>query len=195
MALRADNKIFLCWDDVDKAVNNLCDKIKHDQPNIDSVHGIPRGGLIPAVLISHKLGLPYVGAVGPNTLVVDDICDSGVTLDKGPGVYTAVLHYKPHTSCFKPTIWSELHEGDEWLIYPWETKDSKPIQDYLANEEEEDFLESDEFAEFAAFVDGDNGENEGLFDNLEEPHYIAGMTNDKKGSFMKFQNKINNKNK
>ena len=195
MALTVHNKIILSWIDTNELVDTLCEKIKLDLPNIDSVHGIPRGGLIPAVLISHKLGLPYVGAVGPNTLVVDDICDSGVTLDKGPGVYTAVLHYKPHTSCFKPTIWSELHEGDEWLIYPWETKDSKPIQDYLANEEEENFLESDEFAEFAAFVDGDNGENEGLFDNLEEPHYIAGMTNDKKGSFMKFQNKLNNKNK
>ena len=33
--------------------------------NIDSIHGIARGGLIPAVLISHKLGLPWtVCAVG-----------------------------------------------------------------------------------------------------------------------------------
>jgi hypoxanthine phosphoribosyltransferase len=133
MALTVHNKIILSWIDTNELVDVLCEKIKFDLPNIDSVHGIPRGGLIPAVLISHKLGLPYVGAVGPNTLVIDDICDSGVTLDKGPGVYTAVLHYKPHTSCFKPTIWSETHEGDEWVIYPWETKDSDPIQDYLKN--------------------------------------------------------------
>jgi hypothetical protein len=133
MALTVHNKIILSWIDTNELVDILCEKIKFDLPNIDSVHGIPRGGLIPAVLISHKLGLPYVSAVGPNTLVVDDICDSGVTLDKGPGVYTAVLHYKPHTSCFKPTIWSETHEGDEWVIYPWETKDSDPIQDYLKN--------------------------------------------------------------
>ncbi len=58
-----ENKMYLSWDDVNDLVNNLCDKIRHDQINIDSVHGIPRGGLIPAVLISHKLGLPYVGAV------------------------------------------------------------------------------------------------------------------------------------
>jgi uncharacterized protein len=133
MALTVHNKIILSWIDTNELVDILCEKIKFDLPNIDSVHGIPRGGLIPAVLISHKLGLPYVSAVGPNTLVVDDICDSGVTLDKGPGVYTAVLHYKPHTSCFKPNIWSEIHEGNEWVIYPWETKDSDPIQDYLKN--------------------------------------------------------------
>ena len=178
MALKTDNKIFLSWDDVENSVNDLCNKIRHDQPNIDSVHGIARGGLIPAVLISHKLGLPYVGLVGPNTLVVDDICDTGVTLDKGPGVYTAVLHYKPHTSCFQPTMWSEIHSGDEWLIYPWETKDSLPIQDYL---------KSKEFLDFADLQDAPNLE----LDTSKKSSYIAGMTNDEEGSFMKFQNKIN----
>ena len=179
MALKADNKIYLSWDDVDDLVNELCEKIPFNLPLIDSVHGIPRGGLIPAVLISHKLGLPYVNAVGPNTLVIDDICDSGYTLDTGPGVYTAVLHYKPHTSCFIPQLWAKLHEGDEWIIYPWETKDSESIQDYL---------KSEEFNEFADFVDSNNEE----FGHLKDASYIAGMTNDKEGSFMKFQNKIKN---
>ena len=131
MALKTDNKIYLSWDDIEKSVNDLCNKIRFDQLNIDSVTGIARGGLIPAVLISHKLGLPYTDVILPNTLVVDDICDSGVTLEKAPGVWTAVLHYKPHTSCFQPNMWADIHEGDEWLIYPWETKDSDPIQDYL----------------------------------------------------------------
>tara|TARA_B100000768_G_scaffold156126_1_gene153535 strand:- start:208 stop:750 length:543 start_codon:yes stop_codon:yes gene_type:complete len=180
MALTIENKIILSWEDITSSVNNLCNQIPLELPNIDSVHGIPRGGLIPAVLISHKLGLPYVNAIGPNTLVIDDIADTGVTLDKGPGVYTAVLHYKPHTSCFQPNLWSNTHKGDEWIIYPWETKDSDPIQDYL---------KSEEFKEFAEFVDGDNEE----LGHLKDSSYIAGMTNDKEGSFMKFQNKINNK--
>ena len=178
MAIKTNQKMDLSWDDVNTLVDNLCKQIPFELPNIDSVHGIPRGGLIPAVLISHKLDLPYVNAVGPNTLVVDDIADTGVTLDKGPGVYTAVLHYKPHTSCFKPSIYSELHEGDEWVIYPWETKDSDPIQDYL---------KSEEFNEFADFVDSKDKE----LGHLKDASYIAGMTNDKEGSFMKFQNKIN----
>ena len=182
MAVKTNQKMYLSWDDVESLVKDLCTKIKFDQVNIDSVHGIARGGLIPAVLISHELGLPYVHAVGPNTLVVDDIADTGVTLENGPGVYTAVLHYKPHTSCFQPNMWADIHKGDEWLIYPWETKDSDPIQDYL---------KSDEFNEFADFVDGDDKE----LDHLKDGHYIAGMTNDKEGSFMKFQNKIKTKNK
>jgi len=129
--LKAGNKIYLSWDDVSDLVNTLCEKIITEQPNIDSVFGLKRGGLIPAVMVSHKLGLPWSDVMLPNTLVVDDICDTGVTLKNTIGCYTAVLHYKPHTSCYEPNIYAQIHEGDEWIIYPWEKRDSEPIQDYL----------------------------------------------------------------
>ncbi len=131
MALKIENKIYLSWDDVSQLVDTLCEKIITEIPNIDSVFGIARGGLIPAVMISHQLGLPWSNVMLPNTLVIDDIVDTGHTLKNTVGCYTAALHYKPHTSCFKPNIYAKLHEGDEWIIYPWEKKDSKPIQDYL----------------------------------------------------------------
>lgn len=129
--LKIENKIYLSWDDVNDLVNTLCEKIITEQPNIDSVFGLKRGGLIPAVMVSHKLGLPWSDVMYPNTLVIDDICDTGVTLKNTVGIYTAVLHHKPHTSCYKPNIYAQIHEGDEWIIYPWEKKDSEPIQDYL----------------------------------------------------------------
>ena len=131
MALKIENKIYLSWDDISDLVNKLCEKIITEQPNIDSVFGLKRGGLIPAVMVSHKLSLPWSDVMYPNTLVIDDICDTGVTLKNTIGVYTAVLHYKPHTSCYKPNIYAQMHEGDEWVIYPWERKDSETIQDYL----------------------------------------------------------------
>ena len=131
MALKVDNKIFLSWDDVNSLVENLCKKITESELNIKAITGIERGGLIPAVMISHKLNIPYTTRITKDTLVVDDICDTGVTLQNTIARYTAVLHHKPHTSCFTPTIYSGLHEGDEWIIYPWEKKDSTPIQDYL----------------------------------------------------------------
>ena len=165
MALKTDNKIYLSWDDVDDLVNKLCEKIPSNIPLIDSVHGIPRGGLIPAVLISHKLGLPYTDVILPNTLVVDDICDSGVTLEKTPGVWTAVLHYKPHTSCFQPNMWANIHEGDEWLIYPWEDKDSKPIQDYLTDGVKEQKNKADKY--FLKFWKPKNTIQEGIEEVLK----------------------------
>jgi adenine/guanine phosphoribosyltransferase-like PRPP-binding protein len=76
MALKADNKIYLSWDDVSDLVDILCEKIITEQPQIDSVFGIARGGMIPAVMISHRLGLTWSNVMLPNTLVIDDICDS-----------------------------------------------------------------------------------------------------------------------
>ena len=132
MALKiGSNKIKLSWDDLETLVDKLCEKIPFETPTVDSVTGIARGGLIPAVMVSHKLGLPYVDVVSENTLVIDDIADSGATLEKAPGVYTAVLHYKPHTSCAVPTIYGSVHSSDAWIIYPCERTDSKPMQDYL----------------------------------------------------------------
>ena len=52
----------------------------------------------------------------------------------------------------------------------------------------EEYYKSDEFLEFAALQDAVNTE----LDKREGTHYVAGMTNDKDGSFMKFQNKLKN---
>ena len=126
-------KIPLDWGEIDRLVDILCEKIITELPSIDSVMGLPRGGLIPAVMVSHRLGLPLVTLPEPHTLVIDDIADSGVTLTNTPGIYTAVLHYKPHTSVFKPDLYSVLYKGDDFLVYPWEHEDAEPIADYLKN--------------------------------------------------------------
>lgn len=133
MALRVENKIYLSWDDIVELVETLCEQITKELPEVKTVTGIKRGGLIPAVMVSHKLNIPYVDRINKDTLVIDDICDTGETLKRSIAVHTAALHYKPHTASFTPRVYASLHEGDEWVIYPWERKDSEQIQDYLAD--------------------------------------------------------------
>jgi hypoxanthine phosphoribosyltransferase len=129
------SKIYLTWDDIDALVNVLTIEIINKHPQIDSIAGLPRGGLIPAVMLSHKLNLPLVSEPTRKTLIVDDICDSGETflklLKQHPFNLFACLHYKPHTSKFPPDIWAELYEVDNWLVYPWENENADAIQDYL----------------------------------------------------------------
>ena len=180
MALKIENKIYLSWDDVNELVDKLCEKIITELPNIDSVFGLKRGGLIPAVMVSHKLGLPWSDVMLPNTLVIDDICDTGVTLLNTIGCYTAVLHHKPHTARYTPSICAVTHDGDEWINYPWERNDSKSIQDYL---------KTDEFQEFAERVD----ESGPWSEEYDKIHLVAGMSNDKERGFLEFQRKMNNK--
>ena len=124
-------KVYLTWEEVDDLVNILKQKVLDELPEIGSVMGIARGGLIPAVMLSHKLGVPYTNLVAPNTLVVDDICDSGKTIKEAPGVYTATLHYKK-SAIVKPSVYASLLLNEsQWIVYPWERQDSEPIQDYL----------------------------------------------------------------
>ena len=79
------------------------------------------------IILIYKL--KYTDLIYPNTLVVDDICDSGETLKKVPGVYTATLHYKK-SAIVKPTLYAKLIETeDNWVIYPWERYDSAPVRD------------------------------------------------------------------
>ena len=136
------NKHYLTWNDIDILVENLCKKIKKYNVPFENILGVPRGGLIPAVMVSHNLGIPLTkGDITPYTLVIDDICDSGKTLEKLVNRYqtefsfplnlkTAVLHYKPHTSVFEPTLWAKQWSSNDWIIYPWERKDSEAVQDY-----------------------------------------------------------------
>tara|TARA_R110001606_G_scaffold358065_1_gene509563 strand:+ start:787 stop:1218 length:432 start_codon:yes stop_codon:yes gene_type:complete len=140
--VKTENKSFLSWDDIEVLVKKLCDKILISNLEIKDIWGLPRGGLIPAVMVSHKLGIPMTkGTITPDTLIIDDICDSGVTLANYYKTYqdkfafpfylkTAVLHYKPHTSVFKPTLFANQWSSNNWIIYPWERNDSNSIQDY-----------------------------------------------------------------
>ena len=112
-------KLFLSWGDIDSLVEVLCQKIKSSKYPliIESITGLPRGGLIPAVMVSHKLGIPFINSneLDPITwwkkknnsiLVIDDICDSGETLQYYQPYYTtATLHYKPQVSSITPHIY------------------------------------------------------------------------------------------
>ena len=129
MALKIGNKVFLSWDDINILVEDLCHTIASSGVQVKSIAGIKRGGLIPAVMISHKLNIPYVDRINKDTLVVDDICDTGETLKKSIAMYTATLHYKP-TAGFTPDFYAK-EVGSDWIVYPWERKDSDAVQDYL----------------------------------------------------------------
>jgi hypoxanthine phosphoribosyltransferase len=89
------------------------------------IHGVPRGGLVPAVILSHALELPYIWNASKLTmdnldvLIVDDLVDTGRTLksyyDLGFDVATP---YVKSWRSFTPRYFVE--EIDKWLVFPWE---------------------------------------------------------------------------
>jgi len=108
----------ITWEDVDDFVDNVTIKYATRQPK--GVYGIPRGGAVLAVMISHALGVPYLGAPCDGCMVVDDISDSGITLEhyrkKGYEIVTMFCH--PSTKVI-PDFYGRL-KSDEWIVFPWE---------------------------------------------------------------------------
>jgi len=126
-------KTFINWNYIEAAINRLAIDIERSNKKISYIKGIQRGGLIPAVLLSHRLNIPMVsnGVLDNSMLVVDDICDSGKTLTelKKYKCYTATIHYKP-SAIIKPDFYYDIVPENKWIVYPWEREDSKTIPDY-----------------------------------------------------------------
>jgi hypoxanthine phosphoribosyltransferase len=132
--LELNGKVFLSWDDIEEQVNKLAGQINRMEKKPFYLYGVPRGGLIPATWLSHKTGIKYqqinssqISKVADlsHVLIVDDICDSGKTIQKlkedFPKCLTATLYHK-ETAIDKPDIYGEI-VGEEWLVFPWENSE------------------------------------------------------------------------
>lgn len=134
-------KISYSWEWVDQQIEIIGEKLEgFEKPQF--ITGIPRGGLIPAVLMSHKFDIPFIGLEAAKTLpgdlkkkilVVDDIADSGNTLlqIQRHNFKTATLARR-YNSAFSPMLVGTNIRDDHWLVFPWENNNAKSIQDYLA---------------------------------------------------------------
>ena len=107
----------LTWKAFDDAIKYIADECKTIK-GLKSVYGIPRGGLIPAVALSHYLELPLVDKPNHNSLIVDDIADSGKTMKDYGDNWTATIYYYDK-SVFEPDFWMYAKKK-EWVVFPWE---------------------------------------------------------------------------
>ena len=108
------------WVQFDKDVIEVVKRLRKTHKKFDGVWGPPRGGLPLAVILSHALALPFLSSpLSEKTLVVDDIADTGKTLEQYAGKnYIVTLFYHPE-SMFVPDIW--IHKkGKKWIVFPWE---------------------------------------------------------------------------
>ena len=64
LALTIMEKLFYTWDEQFDDTNIMCDQLEADEFIPDVVVGISRGGLIPGVMISHKLEIPFAFPLG-----------------------------------------------------------------------------------------------------------------------------------
>jgi hypoxanthine phosphoribosyltransferase len=122
------------WEEIDARASELAQLIKNSGKEYRQIVGVARGGLIPAVLLSHRLGIDHVSSVCSSsslilridrTLIVDDLVDSGATSERLSRYLfwtdVAVLYAKPDGELMAD-YFAERVPQDTWLVFPWELR-------------------------------------------------------------------------
>jgi len=133
------------WFKIDELVEEISGRAKLFQPT--HIVGIARGGLIPSVMLSHKLNLPmevlgvsfrdnkathhtkFKPIADARYLIVDDINDSGTTFKVVSDIFknrrltfiTAALINKKQSD-FSVDLYGEMFYNEDWINFPWENK-------------------------------------------------------------------------
>ena len=109
---------YFTWSEFDKSVEHIANKCKFLE--FSGIYGVPRGGLCLAVALSHKLKIKLIAEPMKNSLIVDDIYETGITLNTFKGIEGAMFFVI--FSKIKPSWWNTVHisEKDEWIVFPWE---------------------------------------------------------------------------
>lgn len=129
-----DKYKIVTWDTIDKAIDIIKEQVLASGEEYEVVYGPPRGGLIPGVMLSHRLRIPLVMNMEEvwridmqhkKVLIVDDISDSGRTMkyfrEKNFDIATIYLRYNSMTV---PRFHALNIDNDDWLLFPWETADT-----------------------------------------------------------------------
>ena len=143
--------IDLSWFDVEELVDNMVLDIVEKDYNIKQVCGVSRGGLIPGVMISQRLGVPFMplkwqtrdgsyrdecGLIqifrdNARTLIVDDLIDSGSTY---LGIKRIIDNHCRDSKELFGTLLNKKEEIaldivgcnvyniENWIQFPWEKK-------------------------------------------------------------------------
>jgi len=131
------------WNKIDELVKEVANRATSFKPT--HIVGITRGGLIPAVMLSHSFDLPmetlgvsfrdnrathhtkFKPIDNARYLIVDDINDSGTTFKVVSDIFrnrrltfaTSALINK-EKSGFNVDFYGEMFYHDDWINFPWE---------------------------------------------------------------------------
>lgn len=128
-------KIQYTWQMFQKDIDTLVEILTPHKQYYKNIYGLPRGGLIPAVILSHKLEIPMIfdfKKINQHTLVVDDISDTGETLEKllkKKKHITVVCLWSTLTTKVIPDYTTNIVEDNDWVVFPWELFKALPKKD------------------------------------------------------------------
>ena len=140
-------KLYIGGDDIERIIDQLTISVEVSRKStpLKKIIGISRGGLIPGVMLSQRLNVPFeplqwqtrdgnfkdtiqlLSSKYENQddiLFVDDICDTGLTIQQirnvVPDSQWAVCYSKKGNLGID-FEGERLYNNTQWLVFPWET--------------------------------------------------------------------------
>ena len=109
---------YFTWREFNNSVNHIADKCKFLE--LSGIYGVPRGGLCLAVALSHKLKIKLISKPIKNSLIVDDVYETGLTLTSFKDIEGAMFFVL--FSKIKPSWWNSvfISQKSQWIVFPWE---------------------------------------------------------------------------
>ena len=109
---------YFTWNDFDESVVHIANKCRSLE--FSGIYGVPRGGLCLAVALSHKLKIKLISEPLKNSLIVDDVYETGLTLTTFKDIEGAMFFVL--FSKIKPTWWNTvfISKKSQWIVFPWE---------------------------------------------------------------------------
>ena len=109
---------YFTWSEFDKSVEKIAYKCRFKE--FSGIYGVPRGGLCLAVALSHKLNIELISEPQKNSLIVDDVYETGLTLTTFKDIEGAMFFVL--FSKVKPTWWNTVFTSkkNQWIVFPWE---------------------------------------------------------------------------
>ena len=109
---------YFSWSEFDNSVEHIANKCRFIK--FSGIYGVPRGGLCLAVALSHKLKIDLISEPIRNSLIVDDVYETGATLTNFKYVEGSMFFVL--FSKIKPTWWNTVYisKKSQWVVFPWE---------------------------------------------------------------------------
>ena len=109
---------YFSWSEFDKSVEKIANKCRYRE--FSGIYGVPRGGLCLAVALSHKLKIKLISEPLKNSLIVDDVYETGLTLKTFKDIEGAMFFVL--FSKIKPIWWNAvfISKKSQWIVFPWE---------------------------------------------------------------------------
>lgn len=132
------------WREYEQLIDVLFLQLKRREKQFTvrpTIAGVPRGGFVPAVSLSHRLNWDYAGRFSSGSapfVLVDDILDSGATYRKlfragkrrtgVPSLFAVLCIKKAQLGRYDDVLYARIVDDDVWIVFPWENQAATRVE-------------------------------------------------------------------